>query len=154
MFRIVFVFIMALIFAWPALATQTWTDCNSNTGGELVTVRGYNLICLDTDENPTDSRAFIVGTKTALICYDPNLADESDSTGTIKIRYCPNGKKPAANPQNSCLTLSTAALAGVQGDSDTQTACQRVGPGAYYIDFATDPGAGEFSRVTIQGEGD
>jgi len=144
----------AFLLAAAPVAANTWTDCNSNTSGEVYSITGYNLSCVDWDDTAgEDTRVFFVRSISALICFDPALDSEGVDTATIKLRYCPNGKKPAANPENECLSITTNAITGIQGDPGTQDACQRVGPGAYYMEEVADGGAGDDSRLTIQGEG-
>ena len=139
--------------ASPALA-NTWSDCQGNTSGNLVAVKKWQLLCLDFDENGVDSRIFMVGANTALICFDPALDSEGTDVAQIDLRYCPNGKKPAANPENECFKMTDSPITGVTGSAGTQDACHRVGPGVYFVDITTPPAAGDDARVTIQGESD
>jgi hypothetical protein len=146
--------LLALFVATPAAATITWTNCSGGTSGNLVQVTKYEVLCIDWDDTDTgDTRHFIVGSKTALLCFDPDLATEGASTAKINFRYCPNGLLPAANPENECFALSTIPITGITGAPGIQDACVRVGPGLYYVEIETGGGSTEDSRVTIQGEG-
>jgi hypothetical protein len=152
-FRLFSLLAVFLLAAQP-VAANTWTDCNGNTSGELYRITGYNLVCVDWDDSDgADTRVFFVGAISALICFDPALDSEGPDTATVKLRYCPNGHKPAANPENECFSITTNAITGIQGDPGTQDACQRVGPGAYYMEEVADGGGSDESRLTIQGEG-
>ena len=158
MIRLILFFFVSLLLTGPS-AANTWTDCNGNTSPELYRIAEWGLTCLDfTDaagaDPGVDSRVFFVAAKTALICFDPGDNTEGVDVATINIRYCPNGPKPAATPENFCGAITTAVITGIQGSASTQDACQRVGPGAYYIEVVNDGAAGDASRVTIQGEGD
>jgi hypothetical protein len=142
-----------LAFPVPAQAI-TWSDCHGNTGGDLITVTAYQLLCADFDQTDSgNSRIFRVGTNTALVCFDPEVGAEGASDAEINIRYCPNGTQPAANPEYECFALSTIPITGLTGAAGIQDACVRVGPGTYYFEITTDSTA-EDARVTIQGEAD
>ena len=159
MTRILLALFAALLLAAPA-AANTWTDCVGNTGGELSTITKYNLVCLDCTDSAgaddcVDTRVFHIRAKSALICFNPDTAaSEGADAAQIKIRNCSSGTKPAANPEYSCHSITTAAITGVTGSAGTQDACQRVATGTYFIDFIDDGGAGDTPQVTIQGEGD
>jgi hypothetical protein len=145
-----------LAFPLPAQAI-TWSDCHGNTGGDLITVTAYQLLCADFDENDvtgTDSRIFRVGTNTALLCFDPALDSEGADTAEINFRYCPNGIQPGSTPENHCFALSNVPITGITGAAGTQDACERVGPGTYMFEITTQGAANDDSRVTIQGEAD
>ena len=145
--------LMALaLFSGPALA-NTWTDCAGNTSGNLVTVTGFELLCFDFTSTGVDSRVFMVGADSALICLDPALDTDGNDVTEILIRYCPKGQKPASNPQNECFALTTLPMSGTTGSPGVQDSCIEVGAGAYYIDITTLPAGGDNARVTIQGEG-
>jgi hypothetical protein len=144
-----------LALALPAQATQTWTNCSGGSPANGVTVTRYDRLCLDwVTADSGDSQIFVVGTKTALLCFDPDINTEGADAAKINFRYCPNGIQPAASPENECFALSTAPITGITGAAGTQDACERVGPGTYYVEIETQGGAGDESRVTIQGEGD
>ena len=152
--RIIILIALLAFLALPASATQVWTDCNGGTSGNLITVTAYQLLCLDFDENDSgDSRIFRVGANTALVCFDPDIATEGVKDGKVNIRYCPNGKQPAASPELECIALSTIPITGIEGSAGIQDACIRVGPGTYYVEITTQTGS-EDARVTIQGEAD
>ncbi len=137
-----------------ASATKVWTDCAGGTSGNLITVTAYQRLCLDFDQTDSgDSRIFIVGTNTALVCFDPDKAAEGIATGKVNIRYCPSGAQPAANPELECIALSTVPITGIEGDAAVQDACIRVGPGTYYVEITTQTSS-ENARVSIQGEAD
>jgi hypothetical protein len=156
MIRILFGFLVALLLAGPAAATIVWTNCSGGTTGNLIQVTKYDVLCIDWDETDTagtNTRHFIVGAKEALLCFDPDLATEGAATAEINFRYCPNGKMPAANPENECFALSTIPITGITGSAGIQDSCERVGPGLYYVEIETG-GSSEDSRVTIQGGGD
>ncbi len=148
----------AILTASPAVA-NTWSDCAGDTGGDLVNITKYNLVCLDCteaagDDDCVDSRLFFVGATTALICFDPDVAlSEGVDAAQINVRYCPDGIKPAANPEYTCGKMTDTVLTGIQGSAGTQDSCLRVGPGAYYIEFVDDGFAADQPRVTIKGEG-
>lgn len=144
----------SLLFATPA-ASFTWDDCAGNTAGELYTIARYNLTCIavaNADSTNT-TRIFFVRAKTARLCFDPALDSEGADTGQITVRECPNGQKPAANPENEC-DLVTVALTGLGGEDGTQFRCRTLSTGSYFVDVTTAMGAGNTGRVTIQGEGD
>ena len=154
----IFLLLAALLLAGSA-AANTWTDCSGNTTADLGRITKYDVVCLDcTDaagaDDCVDTRAFSIGAKEALICFDPSTDSEGADVAQIDIRYCPDGKKPAASPENTCGKITTTVITGIQGSSGTQDACHTVGAGAYYIDFINDGAAGDTPRVTIQGRGD
>ncbi len=156
MTRILFGFLMALLFAGPALA-NTWTDCVGNAG--VGAINQSTLACMDCTDSAgaddcVDTRIFFVGAASALICFNPDTtASEGADVAQIKIRYCAAGTKPAANPEYSCHSITTNAITGITGSPGVQDACHRVPPGGYYIDFIDDGGAGDTPQVTIKGEG-
>ncbi len=149
--------LLVLLVAPLAAQAIDWTDCSGNTGGDLITVTAYQLLCADFDENDvtgTDSRIFRVGANTALICFDPAKDSEGADTAQINFRYCPNGRQPGSTPENHCFALSTIPITGITGVAGIQDACVRVGPGTYYFEITTQGAANDDSRVTIQGEAD
>jgi hypothetical protein len=155
--RISTLLLLVAFLAFPVTAQAiTWSDCHGNTGGDLITVTAYQLLCADFDENDTagtDSRIFRVGTNTALLCFDPDIATEGTATAEIFFRYCPNGIMPGSSPENQCFTLTTIPITGLTGQAGIQDACERVGPGTYYFEIETGTST-EDARVTIQGEAD
>lgn len=146
---------LALLSTWmalPALA-NTWTDCAGGTSGDLISVKNYECLKFSFDENAADSRIFRIVSTTAMVCFDPALDSEGADVGEITIRFCPSGVKPTSNPENACFATSSAPITGITGSAGTQDACQRFGPGVYYVDIGTPPAAGDDAEVTIRGEG-
>ncbi len=158
LFRLFSLLAVSLLLAGSS-AANTWSDCSGNTSGDLVRITKLNLVCMDCtdsagDDDCVDSRLFFIGAKSALVCFDPDAAgSEGADAAQIDIRYCPDGQKPAANPEYVCGKITNSVITGIQGAAGTQDACHRLPPGAYYIDFSNDGGAGDEPRVTIQGEG-
>ena len=158
LFRLFSLLAVFLLLA-GASAANTWSDCSDNTSGDLVRITKLNLVCMDCTDSAgadacVDSRLFFIGAKSALVCFDPDAAgSEGADAAQIDIRYCPDGQKPAANPEYVCGKITNSVITGIQGAAGTQDACHRLPPGAYYIDFSNDGGAGDEPRVTIQGEG-
>ncbi len=159
LFRTFSLLATVLLLAAAPVAANTWSDCSDNTSGELATITKTNLVCLDCtdaagDDDCVDSRLFFVNAVAALVCFDPDvLADEGADVAQIWIRHCPDGKKPASNPEYVCGKITDSVITGIQGAAGTQDACHRLKPGAYFIDFVNDGAAGDEPRVTIQGEG-
>ena len=149
----------ALLFAGAATA-NTWTDCSGNISPDLGRITRYDVVCMDCTEaagadDCVDTRLFFIGAKEALVCFDPDTAGtEGADAAQINIRYCPDGKKPTANPEFVCGTITTTVITGIQGSAGTQDACHAIGAGAYYSEIVDDGGAGDTPRVTIQGRGD
>jgi len=144
-----------LALAVPAQAAQVWTNCDGGSPTNGFTVSKYGRLCLDwVSTDSGDSQIFVVGAAAALVCFDPDINTEGAEVAEVNIRYCPNGKQPAATPEIECFKLSNVPITGITGLPGTQDSCVRVGPGTYYVEIETAGGAGDESRVTIQGEGD
>jgi len=146
---------LALLSIWMSLpaSANTWTDCFGGTSGDLISVKNYECLKFSFDENGVDSRIFRIISTTAMVCFDPALDSDGADVAEITIRFCPSGTKPSSNPQNACFATSTASITGITGSAGTQDACQRFGPGVYYVDITTPPAAGDDAEVTIRGEG-
>jgi hypothetical protein len=148
-------FLAIVAIALPAQAAQVWTNCSGGSPANGVTVTRYDRLCLDFAAGDTgDSQIFIVGAKTALLCFDPDINTEGADATKINFRFCPNGIMPAASPENECFKLSNDPITGITGAAGTQDSCERVGPGTYYVEITTTPAANDEARVTIQGEAD
>lgn len=145
--------LLAALFVAAAAHSATWDRCDgSGSGGRTNIGRTdktcWNFLAADT----TGESEIMFFSVTGLICFDPNTATEGADAAQITIRMCPNGKKPAANPHLECFALSTVPITGITGDAGVQDACERVAPGAYYIDIdvaAVDP---DTPRVSFRGE--
>lgn len=144
----------ALLIAAPA-ASFDWDDCSGNTSGALYTIYKYDRTCIgiNTTDDTNDTRLFFVRAKSATLCFDPNIGWEGTDLGTIFVRECPNGQKPASNPHYECDKV-TDELTGANLDPGPQMRCRVLPTGSYYVDVATDMGAARQGRVTINGGGD
>jgi hypothetical protein len=126
-------------------ATNTWSDCAGNTGQQDQSVAGSGLLCMDcVGIDCADTELFHVKTGPGEFCFDPNVHTEGADDGEINLRYCPNGTKPAANPEYQCLAMTSSPMTGTSG-------CMFIGTGSYYVEFTTQPGGYDHSRFTVQG---
>lgn len=96
-----------------------------------------------------DSAVFVIATKEALVCLDPNVASAGADNAEVYFRYCPG--YVSAYDANLCIRTSDDPLDGTQGSSGTQNACQRLGRGQYVIENSTSAGTQE-AFVSVQGE--
>ena len=136
---------VVLLFAGSAVG-QTWTKEAAGAGGSCGPLITPGVICYMSYTGATaDSNVFYV-TRYADCCLDP------------AIRKCVYGTKSA----NSCERVVVDNNGDGQPDdgvldgdsaqaSSTQKACiYDLGPGLYYIETATDPGA-ETAVVMVAG---
>jgi len=143
-----FVWIFALLLAAPIYAS-TWHGTTTVTTGNSL----FRFAAADTTVN--DSALFSVKSRSAVVCFDPDTGGVA-GTGAVVVRKCPTSTKPAANPENSCISLGgangNATLTGTEGAAEgTQNACIPVGTGYYFIDITTTCG-GNACEVSVQGE--
>jgi hypothetical protein len=122
----------------------TWDfGCDSDTANDVnhtiqpatgasAPVQSHRACFTFTDADATTtSAAFQVVAATALACFDPDTAATNTSAARVKIRRCPAGTKPGSSPGNECLALTR---------------------GVYYADVTVACAAGDFCRVTVEGE--
>lgn len=159
--------LLVFLLATPAAAEKWDFGCTNQGTATTATTQdlgGHNvddvdIACftfMESDTAAENSPEFHVTGIAARVCLDDNVGNATGGAGAaqVDLRACEHGDMPAANPDQQCSVRQVQAgpLDGTQGPPATQNECVRVGPGVYYIDIVTAPGAGEVARVTIKGE--
>lgn len=143
--------ILAFLLAASSAGAGTWDDCAGNTANPNVG-KAMRICWNFTDADTTGESTVMFFAVTGLICFDPNTLTIGVDAAQVTLRMCPDGRKPAATPENECFALSTVAMTGIEGSAADQDSCLRVGPGTYYVDIDIAAGAGDTAQVTFRGE--
>jgi hypothetical protein len=133
--------------AWSKDCSAASVAASSTTGADRRIAAG-ELECYRFNDD-TDSAVFIVLAPTALICLDPDVTTEGAATAEVMIRRC--HAEATTVSVNTCFATLDSSLTGATGGSATQDACERYGPGVYYIEVTTSAGGNE-ALVSIKGE--
>jgi hypothetical protein len=111
------------------------------------------------DDTSNDDSPLITVTRLADACFDPDTNTEGTATGQVRIRHCMTGTVSV----NTCSIVSVDVDGDgpidngiLDGDPGTTSAAQRMciydlGPGRYYVEVSTNPGAGEDGVIEFRG---
>ena len=135
--------VLFLLIAVPAAAQEWRGNCDGT--GTILTAIGAGehcptcprSACLHLEQKGTiDSNVLTVRAPSVLFCFDP--ADDSDGADTAQvwIRKCLGSNVTASD--NTCVRTTDAVLTGAGGAAGTQAACDRQGPGVYFIELVND----------------
>jgi len=145
------IFLLAMLVASPAFATNEWTACGStnNSGTNPSAGTGVCLEWRATSATAT-SATFRVSADAALACIDSDVA-QSEGAGTFEVMIQRCLDPTVAVTDNTCVDVLAAALTGLGGSSTTQNACLRIPRGQYRV-VITAPTAAEVGILQVQGE--
>lgn len=133
------------------IATTTGTIGSTSLGKNDLACWTYDAA--DGVPSDAESPVFRITANSAVVCFDPDVRDNTTNAGRLTLFHCYAGKVGrAAQPTNTCQSMGE--LDGTEGDAATQNACIRVGPGAYYAEGNVDCVAGALCRMTVKGEED
>ncbi len=137
----IFLFLMAVDS--EAAPANGWTTCSqSYTSWEQVTISAgttnRHRVCLEIDSNHTGDKSFFLDNQFGKLCVNTDVTDKVTGALVFDLKYCP-GDGPAS--EETCPILIA---------SITEAVCVELSYGRYWLDFVTQPAAGEEAVIEVR----